>query len=292
MREILVAAFETEAAATTAVRALESGGIAASAIRRYNKDDPAVPQLSPSPAASATGAETYRPHQTSGGFWSWLLGEESTTADTDYDRDHPSYNRAIESGNTVVVVTVEESDSARVMKLLADQMPLQLEDLGSAGTGTAATGTTAGASIERTQQQNITGAGRTQEQTIPLAEEQLEVGKRKVEGATTVRRYVVERPVERQVNLRDETVEVERRPVAGRTATGADFQERTVEVHTTHEEPVVSKTARVGEEVVVSKTGTERTETVRDTVRKEEAEIDKNAPTTRNAKNDPSVSRD
>src|SRR5689334_4374797 len=69
---------------------------------------------------------------------------------------------------------------------------------------------------------------------------------------------------EESVTLRDETVSV--RPVTQGEAgvpSGA-FEERTVEVHQTAEEPVVSKTARVAEEVVVHKEVTERTETVRD----------------------------
>ena len=51
------------------------------------------------------------------------------------------------------------------------------------------------------------------------------------------------------------------------------FEERTIQVHQTTEEPVVSKTAHVAEEVVVHKESTERTETVRDDVRREEVEI-------------------
>ena len=41
----------------------------------------------------------------------------------------------------------------------------------------------------------------------------------------------------------------------------------------TGEEAVVAKTAKVVEEVVIARETTERTETVRDTVRKEEVEI-------------------
>jgi stress response protein YsnF len=43
----------------------------------------------------------------------------------------------------------------------------------------------------------------------------------------------------------------------------------------TDEEAVVAKTARVVEEVVVSKDVTERVETIRDTVRRDEVEIEK-----------------
>jgi hypothetical protein len=62
-----------------------------------------------------------------------------------------------------------------------------------------------------------------------------------------------------------------------RPASEADFaaaQERTIEVTETDEEPIVRKQARVVEEVVVSKDVQEQTETVRDTVRRTEVEVD------------------
>jgi uncharacterized protein (TIGR02271 family) len=115
----------------------------------------------------------------------------------------------------------------------------------------------------------------TQDEVIPLAEEQLEVGKRTLDrGTTRVRRYVVEKPVEQDVTLRGERVTIERRrPVEGTAAAGGAFEERTVEVRETEEVPVVEKTARVAEEVAIRKEATERTETVKDTVRREEVEV-------------------
>ncbi len=118
------------------------------------------------------------------------------------------------------------------------------------------------------------------EEVIPLAEEQVEIGKRRVDHATRIRRYVVETPVERQVTLRDETVEIERRrPVEGTSPGAGAFEERTVEVHTSSEQPEVTKTANIAEEVVVHKTVTERPETIRETVRKEQVEVIKDDPT-------------
>ena len=112
------------------------------------------------------------------------------------------------------------------------------------------------------------------DEVIPLAEEQVEIGKRRVDHATRIRRYVVETPVERQVTLRDETVEIERRrPVEGTSPGTGAFEERTVEVHTSSEQPEVTKTANIAEEVVVRKTVTEHPETIRETVRKEQVEV-------------------
>jgi len=68
---------------------------------------------------------------------------------------------------------------------------------------------------------------------------------------------------------------VERRPV-DRPASEADdpFRERTVEVAARSEEAVVGKDTRVREEVVVRKDASDRTDTVKDTVRRTEVEID------------------
>ena len=114
-----------------------------------------------------------------------------------------------------------------------------------------------------------------QEQVIPLAEEVLTVGTRKVSSGTTrVRRYVVETQAEKQVTLVRERVVVERRRPTTDATTGETLTELTVEVTETDEVPVVGKTVRLKEEVVVRMERTERVETVRDTVRQDEVEIE------------------
>jgi uncharacterized protein (TIGR02271 family) len=114
------------------------------------------------------------------------------------------------------------------------------------------------------------------EETIQAAEEQLHVGKREVgRGSVRVRSYVTERPVEEQVELRQERVTVERRPVDRELQPGeAAFQERTIEAVERGEEAVVDKRARVTEEIGLRKDVATETETVRDTVRKQEVEVE------------------
>ena len=118
---------------------------------------------------------------------------------------------------------------------------------------------------------------RGNEETLQLSEEQIQVGKRLVNrGTTRIRRFVVETPVQEDVSLHSERVSVERRAVTGDARPGtADFTDKTIEVTETEEEAVVGKTSRVKEEVVVRKDATDRTETVRDTVRREDVEITK-----------------
>lgn len=113
-----------------------------------------------------------------------------------------------------------------------------------------------------------------EEEVIPLAEETLIVGKHTVNsGTTTVRRYVVEIPVEQKVTLYDERVVVERRKPATDAVTGEALTELTVEMIETSEVPLVAKGLKLREEVVVRRERTKRIETVRDTVRRDEIEI-------------------
>ena len=140
-------------------------------------------------------------------------------------------------------------------------------------------GTTAGLAQSDTTRQDFGTTGTAQtggEERIPVVEERLSVGKREtVHGRVRIRSYVVETPVQEQVTLREEHVSVERRPVAPPIAAGDDaFRERTIEATESGEEAVVSKEARVTEEVVVRKTADERTETVSDTVRRTEVEVE------------------
>ena len=115
------------------------------------------------------------------------------------------------------------------------------------------------------------------EVALPVIEEQLNVGKRVVQrGGVRVHTRVTERPVQEQVTLREENVTVNRRPV-DRAVSEADmknFREGEFDVTTRAEEAVVGKQARVVEEVVVGKNVTEREETVRDTVKRTDVEVD------------------
>jgi uncharacterized protein (TIGR02271 family) len=125
-----------------------------------------------------------------------------------------------------------------------------------------------------TERSNVSGvSGR--DEVIPVAEEELHVGTREVgRGRVRIHSRVVERPVQEQVTLRDETIEVERRPASGRAVSGDPFQERTIEVEERDEEAVVSKEARVKEELVVRKDVEQRSKTISDTVRKTEVDIE------------------
>jgi uncharacterized protein (TIGR02271 family) len=110
---------------------------------------------------------------------------------------------------------------------------------------------------------------------FPVVEETLDIGKREVStGGVRAYSRMTQTPVSETVDLREERATVERRAV-DRPATPADLKEGVVEVRETAEQPVVAKTARVVEEVVVGKGTATRTETINDTVRNTDVEVER-----------------
>lgn len=225
------------------------------------------------------------------------------------------YEEGVRRGGTIVTARADDAQADQAAAILerhgAVNMETRVEQWRAAGwtprtagaTTGAATGATAGASNLAA---NATAAPRPQPTTpsrraddtgarVPIVEESLNVGKRQVErGGVRVYTRQHEQPVAEQVNLHKETVHVERRP-ADRPATQADLnalQGGAIEMHERSEEAVVNKTARVTGEVVVRKDVENRTETVRDTVRSTEVEVDDDRTGHGLSTTDPTLRRD
>lgn len=124
---------------------------------------------------------------------------------------------------------------------------------------------------------DYTTTNREGEMTLPVVEEELRVGKREVEsGGVRVTTHMTETPVNEQVTLREEEVHVERRPV-DRPVDPSEInqlREGTFELRERSEEAVVSKEARVIEEVVINKETHQRTENIQDTVRRTDVDVE------------------
>jgi len=181
------------------------------------------------------------------------------------------YVDGVKQGNSLVIVKVTDQETSQVQSIMERYDILDVEH--GHQQPMAETSRTSGTS--RTAQ-STTRAKNSGDDTIEVIQEEIQVGKRAVEtGGVRVRSYVHEVPVEEEVRLREEHVEVERRAV-DRPATAADLDnlgDKTIEVREMQEKPVVSKDARVVEEVRINKTVEENTATVRDTVRKTEVEV-------------------
>lgn len=183
------------------------------------------------------------------------------------------YAEGVRRGGALVVGTVEDSQADQAVSILDRNNTIDIDKLGSRYRETGYTGYNATAPAY-TEPDLSTERDLNKQITIPVVEEQLVVGKQQVQrGGARIHTFVTERPVEASVSLHEEHVTVDRRPVS-RAATDADFQNKDITMTETAEEAVVGKTARVVEEVVVGKTATDRTETVTDTVRRTDVEVD------------------
>ncbi len=171
--------------------------------------------------------------------------------------------------NTPATTTAAAQPTGNVAQAVQNQAPAVERPIPTTPTAQ----TNLNATPARAQNVNATD----QEVALPVVEEELQVGKRQVQrGGVRVYTHLTETPVEENVQLREEHVTVDRHPVNRPVSEGelAAFQEGTIEVTETAEEPVIAKQARVVEEVVVGKEATQRTETVRDTVRRTDVEVE------------------
>ncbi|WP_246498887.1 YsnF/AvaK domain-containing protein [Microvirga soli] len=195
------------------------------------------------------------------------------------ENDAHAYAEGIRRGGALVTVRASDTEVDRIVDILDDEGTVDFDERETTWRSEGWTGASATATGANGLKDRASSTARGTNEVIPVAEEELHVGKREVNrGRVRLHSRVIERPVQEQVTLREERVAVERRPASGATQAGAfagdPFQERTIEVEERGEEAVVSKEARVVEEVVVRKQADQRTETISDTVRKTEVDVE------------------
>ena len=253
-----------------------------------------------------------------GDFFSSLFGSND---------DADKYKRVADRSSIVTVHAQSENEAERAADILDDNGAVDVDErLAQYGNTTAGYGDAAGSTVDSpvgtdytdtAVATGVTGSSvvgntgytddvtdrdrkylindRDNDQTLNVIEENLQVGKREVEtGGVRVRSRIVERPVEENLRLRQERVTVQRNPV-NRTATSADldaFKEGQIELVEHAEVPVVSKTANVVEEVSIGKEVSERDETVRDTVRKTEVDVENLDSTNQTLRSDRTTGND
>src|SRR5829696_1956744 len=267
-QQTIVLHFDSRSDARKARDALVQAGIGLSSIRM-------LPEAETTSYTRSSTTTAYDHGKDEGGFWA-SLGDLFLP-----DEDRYAYAEGMSRGGVTLAITAEGGQIDRVSEIAERHGAVDMAEreatwkregwtgyTGGTAAGTSATASTRGAS----------GASRRAaegEKVIPIAEENLRVGKRQVEGGRVkIRSYVVETPVQEQVNLRQEHVHVERRPVDRPAKMDEDYRERSIEAEERSEEAVVSKESRVKEELVVNKDVRERTETVEDTVRRTEVELE------------------
>jgi len=112
------------------------------------------------------------------------------------------------------------------------------------------------------------------DEAIRLAQESIAVGKKVVEtGTTRLRRYTVEKPVEKSITLHEEHAKVWEKAI-NEPADNVDWGDATIEVRETAEVPYESKSVRYIGEAGLREVGTDRTATVRDTIREQKVDVE------------------
>lgn len=253
MSVTLVGVFEEYNQAEAAQRKLEEAGIGRQTM-----------QLTRGQTGADAGADRTDSDEKPGAisrFFSNLFGSGDS-----HDAAH--YSEAVRRGNPVL--TVDLADEKRI-----DEVSRIMEGCGAVDVD------------ERVEQWKSTGyspgiadsqvAGGSQR--MDAVQEDLKVGKRTIQkGGVRVHGRTVDTPVEEQVSLHDERAVIDRKKVdrpASEAETQSAFKDRDLDIHETTEEPVVSKSMRVTEEVNVGSRSSDRTETVRDTLRHTEIDVDK-----------------
>jgi uncharacterized protein (TIGR02271 family) len=211
------------------------------------------------------------------GLWHRLFGGDIE------QHEATVYAKAVESGGVVLTLRAAREDVPKAMAILNQHNLVDVKDravdtgvISKESAATIAAPAAAAVAAAALPARPVT-SDLGKDQVLRLAEEHLEVGKRLVEqGTTRIRRFVTEKPVAENVTLHEEHAEVVRRAVSDPNyVKDIDWSDSTIEVLETAEEAVVSKSSRIAEEVVVGKTGSDHVETVHDTVRRQQVEVER-----------------
>jgi stress response protein YsnF len=254
--EKIVTLYDTAEHAEAAKRSLEQAGFAPSEISMIS-----------SKTLGLAGDKLGEP-----GLWHKLFGREIQQVEATV------YGRTVEAGGVVLTVRVLETDAARATSILNAHRSVDLTKRAEQeGLITAATTTAAKPQAVRQAPVTAAAGAITDEQVLALAEEQINVGKRQIqEGTTRIRRFVTETPVEAQISLHEEHTRVLRRASTDPNyIRNIDWTDKTIEATETAEEPVVTKSVRITEEVVIQREGSDHVKTVHDKVRRQQVEVER-----------------
>lgn len=263
MQHTIAAVFNKQSQAQQALEDLVSMGLSRTEVRLSQNGD----VTNQAQASSSIGDTDDSKESGIRSFFTELFGVHPRSDDADL------YSEAVKRGNVVLTVTVPNEDLVeRTTDVLERYEPVDIDDKVSEWRND---GWSAQKGIQQSGAQGINGT--SDSQAIPVIQEELKVGKRTVQrGGVRVFQKVTERPVDESVSLREERVKVERIPV-NQPAASVDLsalKEGTIELREMAEEAVVEKTARVVEEVRVSKEVVDRQETIHETLRGTEVEIE------------------
>jgi stress response protein YsnF len=172
------------------------------------------------------------------------------------------YLAGVRQGGTLITANVADSMATRVAEIMSGFSMVNINQRAEELRSTDSSLTLSNPAVD--------------ENVIEVIEEELQVGKAEQErGRMRIYNVVTEREVSENVGLRDETIRVQRRAVNRTVAINSDlFKERSFEMVEVDEVATVGKIARVVEEIVLSKDVAEKIETIKETLRRQDVEIE------------------
>jgi stress response protein YsnF len=269
--EKIVTLYDTADHAEAARRNLEAAGFASSEISLINNK------------TLGLGRDQLREP----GLWHRLFGRDIQPYEATV------YGRSIESGGAVLSIRVQDSDVGKATAILNAHQAIDLRQraIQEGLIGTTAAAPAAAIPVAKAPVATATMATATMaagavagEEVLRLAEEKISIGKRVIqEGKTRIRRFVIETPVEAQVTLHEEHTRVMRRASADPNfVKDIDWTDKTFLVTESFEEPVITRSVQIAEEVVIQREASDHVKVLKDKVRKQQIEVDRvDEPVTR-----------
>jgi stress response protein YsnF len=208
--------------------------------------------------------------------------ESSRLNDLLLDREVPRdraelYCEVERRGAPVLICDAEDERASEIAAIFDRNGALDIEHAKERWSAQGWTGYSAEA--EPLDEQQLATERDHMRESLAVVEEEVRVGKREIPGESVrVRTFVTERPVHEEVTLREEHIEVNREPVNEPVPAGtadATFTEEEFVVTTTAEQPVVEKQARVVERVNIEKEAETHTETIDETERRRDVEVER-----------------
>ena len=268
MNNTIIGVYDDRQDAALANATLQKQGIAQSQIRMVRPEDM---------QAGRTRSDYQDEDLTFGeqisAFFSSLFGGD------DEEVLGPRYLEAVRRGSTLVVVDVDEEKEVQVVeRVMSEHRTVDIDQRDASWRKQGWSNYDENAPVYN--EDEIKADRAAESATLTETQEELKVGKRREnDGRVKVFKRVSEDKVEDSVELESQRAVVRRRSV-DRPATAADgkaFEEGAVEVKQFSEEAVAEKTTRVTGEVDVGIDRTKKTETVSDTVRSTEVEVEGDA---------------
>jgi len=175
----------------------------------------------------------------------------------------PIEDISFDSGNRVMLNSISSSETSSLQSYDYDSFSTthNFQRSSAMGAGMASGTMNTGRTLDTEREARIT-----------LAEEELAVGKRQVQGGEVgVQKRVETQRVQESVPVMREEVTIESRPATGITAPEINADE--IRVPVTHEEVIVEKRVVPTEELVIKKHQVQEQQTVQADVRRERAEV-------------------